>query len=133
MIISKKRQHRIIRCGVSHFPKGAELLDTHEIVRSECRQNILRTLAKGNRVRIMRLVQLTGFCYNEVSRHLNILEEQALIFQEHHCGCRVAWLNLENENIPNLLNLIKLLRAPVTKANQTPTTDFENTKSTSRR
>jgi hypothetical protein len=68
----------------------------------------------------MKLAKITGFSYNEISRHLNILEEQKLIFQEYRCGTRSAWLDLENENIPTLLNTIKLLHAPTAKSHQQP-------------
>lgn len=88
------------------------MLDREKVLASKCRQKILRTLARNSQVRIMHLVRETGFSYNEVDRNLHVLEDQALIFQQRRRGFRVVSLNLENENLPVLLNVMKLLRTP---------------------
>ena len=83
------------------------------MLKSLCRQQILRVLAANREMRVMKLVEATKFSYNEVNRNLSILNSECLVSQHYRGRGRVVSLNFENEELPVLLKAIRFLNPHV--------------------
>jgi hypothetical protein len=59
----------------------------------------------------MKLVQQVNSTYNQVNSNLQILQTEAIIFDEHFGRMRVIRLNRENPRTEGLLQILKNLEA----------------------
>lgn len=84
-----------------------------KILRSSCRQKILKALSENKEVNMMRLVRIVNSTYNEVDRNLRILESVGLITQQRFRRKRIIRLNLENKKTLAVLKALKILEAPI--------------------
>ncbi|MCJ7761963.1 helix-turn-helix domain-containing protein [Candidatus Bathyarchaeota archaeon] len=89
----------------------------NKMVRSLCRQKILKALSARKEVNIMKLVQIVNSTYNEVDRNLRILEDAGIITQQYFGRKRIARLNFENKKALFLLEVIRILEAPADHKN----------------
>ena len=62
----------------------------------------------------MQLVHQANSTYNEVNSHLQILQKEGLIFDEHFGRLRVIKLNLENPRTLILLEALRILKTAET-------------------
>ena len=84
-----------------------------KILRSSCRQRILKALSENKEVSMMKLVRIINSTYNEVDRNLRILEGAGLINQLYFGRKRIIRLNLENKKTLAMLKALKILEAPI--------------------
>ena len=86
----------------------------YKILRSSCRQRILKALSEKKEVNMMKLVRIVNSTYNEVNRNLRILEGAGLITQQRIRRKRIIRLKLENKKTLAVLKALKILEAPTT-------------------
>jgi hypothetical protein len=98
-------------------------LDLNKILKSSCRQKILKALSGSREVNIMKLVRIVNSTYNEVDRNLRVLEGEQIITQKYLGRARLIWLNWENKKTIVLLKSIKILETPIN--NKQPNTRME--------
>ena len=84
-------------------------MNPSEILRSSCRQNILKALSKKKKRNIMSLVRDVNSTYNEVDRNLHILAAERLVVQTYVGKNRILRLNLRNEKTGVILKILALL------------------------
>jgi predicted transcriptional regulator len=87
-------------------------MNLESLLSSSCRRNILRVLSKSGRVNVMELVRKVNSTYNQVNLNLQVLREEAIVFDERFGRMRVIWLNRENPKTTRLLQALKILETP---------------------
>lgn len=87
-------------------------MDLSALLASSCRRKILKVLWKTGSINVMSLVCKVNSTYSQVNQHLQILQKEAIIFDEH-CGLmRLIRLNKENPKTAQLLQALKILETP---------------------
>jgi hypothetical protein len=92
-------------------------MDLETLLASFCRRKILRVLSSSGRTNVMKLVQKVNSTYNQVDSNLQILQKEAIIFDQHFGRMRVIRLNRENPRTALLLQALKILETPEDRRN----------------
>ena len=101
------------RCFTTRERGVRGTLGLSRIVRSSCRQRILKALSELNEVNMMKLVRIVNSTFNEVDRNLRVLESAGFITQKRVKRERIISLNFENKKTLALLKALKALEAPI--------------------
>ena len=86
-------------------------MNLETLLASSCRRKILRVLSRSKRFNVMALVRKVNSTYNQVNSNLQILQKEAIIFDEHFGRLRVIRLNRGNPRTEGLLQILKDLEA----------------------
>ena len=84
-------------------------MDLGALLASSCRRKILKVLWKTGSFNVMSLVRKVNSTYSQVNQHLQILQKENVIFDEHYGRTRLIRLNRENPKTALLLQVLKIL------------------------
>ena len=87
-------------------------MDLGALLASSCRRKILKVLWKTGSFNVMSLVRKVNSTYSQVNQHLQILQKENVIFDEHYGRTRLIKLNKENPKTTLLLQALKILETP---------------------
>jgi len=87
-------------------------VDLGALLASSCRRKILKVLWKTGSFNVMSLVRKVNSTYSQVNQHLQILQKENVIFDEHYGRTRLIKLNKENPKTTLLLQALKILETP---------------------
>ena len=81
-----------------------------KIIASSCRQNILETLSKVKQTHIMDLVRKVNSTYCQVTRNVQILEQEGIVKSQKIGRLRIIKLKQNNPKTEAILQALKTLR-----------------------
>ena len=91
-------------------------MDLEQVLSSGCRRRIIKVLSENGQTNVMQLILKVNGKYPQVNVHLQILQREQIIFDQHYGRMRVIKLNRENGNTKLLLEALKILGSATTQS-----------------